>query len=125
MSGAVGPSTEHGNIELAIPGGRSGHEAVSGGDRIAGETCLKEDPLMVASPQASCRQEHLMILNCEEADDQTAQGWQAWRAFDDVKGGELSPELVHGARVRELKYLMDRKVYEYSTCAEASRKTGR
>ena len=45
MSDAVGPSTGNGNIELASPGGRSGHEAVSGGDLMAGETCLMEDPL--------------------------------------------------------------------------------
>ena len=92
---------------------------------VTNTKCWRENPRLAASPRAGGRQEPLMILNCEEADDQTAQGWQAWRAFDDVKGGEFSPELVHGARVRELKYLMDRKVYEYSTCAEVSRRTGK
>merc|ERR1712051_129066 len=41
------------------------------------------------------------------------------------KGGELRPDQVHAARMRELKYLMDRHVYTYASRSEAIRRTGR
>ena len=69
----------------------------------------------------------LDILNSEPEptfEDPTGE-WSDWFAEDDVKGGELPPQLVHDARVRELSYLKDRKVYEYSSVQEAIRPTGR
>ena len=46
-----------------------------------------------------------------------------WTAEDDVHGGSLPADLVIAARHKELKYLKDRKVYAYSTVAEAWRQT--
>ena len=50
---------------------------------------------------------------------------QEWEAEDDVKGGPLDPHEVKNARVKEMKYLWDMKVYEYSTVAEALARTRR
>ena len=35
--------------------------------------------------------------------------YRGWMASDDVKGGSLPAHLVHSARLKELKYLQDRK----------------
>ena len=51
--------------------------------------------------------------------------WEGWCAHDDVKGGELPPKLVHDARVRELEYLAERKVYAYASTSMAIRRTGK
>ena len=76
-----------------------------------------------------CANKHGMdILNFEEDHqdpDPEQQSWEGWFAEDDVKGGALSPSLVHDARKRELRYLQDRKVYQYATVADAIRCTGR
>ena len=48
-----------------------------------------------------------------------------WEAEDDVKGGPLDPREVKTAREKEIKYLLDMEVYEYSTAAEAWARTGR
>ena len=48
-----------------------------------------------------------------------------WEASDDVKGGELVPELAIKARAEELRYLHDHGVYEYATREEARAATGK
>ena len=50
---------------------------------------------------------------------------EEWEAEDDVTGGPLDPHEVKNAREKEIKYLWDVKVYEYSTEAEARARTGR
>ena len=50
---------------------------------------------------------------------------EEWEAEDDVKGGPLDPREVKTAREKEIKYLWDMEVYEYSTEAESRRRTGR
>ena len=50
---------------------------------------------------------------------------EEWEAEDDVKGGPLDPREVKNAREKEIKYLWDMEVYEYSTEAEARARTGR
>ena len=50
---------------------------------------------------------------------------EEWEAEDDVKGRPLDPREVKTAREREIKYLWDMEVYEYSTEAEAPARTGR
>ena len=50
---------------------------------------------------------------------------EEWEAEDDVKGGPLDPREVKIAREKEIKYLWDMEVYEYSTEAEARARTGR
>ena len=42
-----------------------------------------------------------------------------------MKGGDLPAHLVYSARKRELKYLADRKVFEYYATNEAIKKSGR
>ena len=49
---------------------------------------------------------------------------EEWEAEDDVKGGPLDPREVKNAREKEMKYLWDMEVYEYSTEAEARARTG-
>ena len=51
--------------------------------------------------------------------------WDEWRASDDVKGGELPPELVRQARLKELAYLKNRCVYAYASTAAAIKAVGR
>ena len=56
----------------------------------------------------------LEILQLEEDSNAHAQwdgDWKGWSACDDVKGGPLPAHLVHSARLKELQYLKDRKVY--------------
>ena len=48
-----------------------------------------------------------------------------WEAEEDVKGEPLDPREVKSARDKEMKYLWDMEVYEYSTEAEAPARTGR
>ena len=69
----------------------------------------------------------LEILQLEEdgQPDADCSDWKGWLAEDDVKGGPLPAHLVHAARVKELKYLQDMKVYEYASVADAIRCTGR
>ena len=50
---------------------------------------------------------------------------EEWEAEDDVKGGPLDPREVKNAREKEIKYLWDMEVYEYSTEAQARARTGR
>ena len=50
---------------------------------------------------------------------------EEWEAEDDVKGGPLAPREVKAARQKEIQYLWDMEVYEYSTEAEARARTGR
>ena len=50
---------------------------------------------------------------------------EEWEAEDDVKGGPLDPRAVKNAREKEIEYLWDMEVYEYSTEAEARARTGR
>ena len=50
---------------------------------------------------------------------------EEWEAEDDVKGGPLDPREVKIAREKEIKYLWDMEVYEYSTEAESRARTGR
>ena len=50
---------------------------------------------------------------------------EEWEAEDDVKGGPLDPHEVKNAREKEIKYLWDMEVYEFSTEAEARARTGR
>ena len=50
---------------------------------------------------------------------------EEWEAEDDVKDGPLDPHEVEIAREKEIKYLWDMEVYEYSTEAEATARTGR
>ena len=71
----------------------------------------------------------LEILEDDPEDDQGSDLLQAeldssqWTAEDDVHGGELPAGLVLAARQKEIRYLQDRKVYSYSTVAEAWRST--
>ena len=57
-----------------------------------------------------------------DADEQLREEWEA---EDDVKGGPLHPREVKTAREKEIKYLWDVEVYEYSAEAEARARTGR
>ena len=50
---------------------------------------------------------------------------EEWEAEDDVKGGPLDPREVKNDREREIMYLWDMEVYEYSTEAEARARTRR
>ena len=50
---------------------------------------------------------------------------EEWEAEDDVKGGPLDPREVKAARQKEIQYLWDMEVYEYSTEAESRARTGR
>ena len=50
---------------------------------------------------------------------------EEWEAEDDVKGGPLDPREVKTARDKEVQYLFDMEVYEYSTEGEARARTGR
>ena len=47
-----------------------------------------------------------------------------WEVEDDVKGGPLDLREVKTAREKEIEYLWDMEVYEYSTEAEARARTG-
>ena len=49
---------------------------------------------------------------------------EEWEAEDNVKGGPLDPREVKIAREKEIKFLWDMEVYEYSTEAEARARTG-
>ena len=57
-----------------------------------------------------------------DADEEPLTGVEA---EDDVKGGPLDPHEVKAARQKEIQYLWDRKVYEYSTAAESRTRAGR
>ena len=48
-----------------------------------------------------------------------------WEAEDDVKGGPLDLHEVKAARQKEIQYLWDLEVYEYSIEAESRTRTGR
>ena len=48
-----------------------------------------------------------------------------WEAEEDVKGGPLDPREIKTVRDKEITYLWDMEVYEYSTEAEAPARTGR
>ena len=50
---------------------------------------------------------------------------EEWEAEDDVKGRPLDPREGNFASEKEIKYLWDMEVYEYSTEAEARARTGR
>ena len=50
---------------------------------------------------------------------------EEWEAEDDVKSGPLDPREVKNAREKEMQFLWDMEVYEYSTEAEARARTGR
>ena len=50
---------------------------------------------------------------------------EEWEAEDDVKGGPLDPREAKNACEKEVKYLWDMEVHEYSTEAEARARTGR
>ena len=50
---------------------------------------------------------------------------EEWAAEDDVKGEPLDPHEVKNARDKEIRYLWDMEVYEYSTEAEERARTGR
>ena len=50
---------------------------------------------------------------------------EEWEAEDDVKGGPLDPREVKAARQKEIQYLWNMEVYEYSTEAESRARTGR
>ena len=63
----------------------------------------------------------LDILAVDEDEEPTEE----WEAEDDVKGGPLDPHEVKAARQKEIQYLWDMKVYEYSTEAESRARTGR
>ena len=65
-----------------------------------------------------CRKWFFLRLDADE------QHRQEWEAEDDVKGGPLDPHEVKAARQKEIQYLWDSKVYEYSTEAEARARTG-
>ena len=88
---------------------------------IDGMTWEQGLPSRPCTFSSGCDCDRLDILNVEEPDET----WENCRAFDDVKGGELLPQLVHDARCRELKYLAQRRVYEYSSTSLAYRRTGK
>ena len=50
---------------------------------------------------------------------------EEWEADDDVKGRPLVPREVKAARQKEIQYLWDMEVYEYSTEADSRARTGR
>ena len=50
---------------------------------------------------------------------------EEWEAEDGVKDGPLDPHEVKNAREKEIKYVWDMEVYEFSTEAEARARTGR
>ena len=62
------------------------------------------------------------IILAVDADEEPLEEWEA---EDDVKGGPLDPREVKTVREKEIEYLWDMKVYEYSTEAEARARTGR
>ena len=75
---------------------------------------------------------HLDILQTEVVQAPPEDCWEGWKdfdkewqAFDDVKGGELPAHLVRSARLRELRYLAERRVYEYASTSEAMKRTHR
>ena len=61
----------------------------------------------------------ILAVNAEE------EAQQGREAEDDVKGGPLDPHEVKIARQKEIQYLWDREVHEYSTEAESRTRTGR
>ena len=56
-------------------------------------------------------------------DEELQEEWEAEKTMS--KGGPLDPHEVKNAREKEIKYLWDMEVYEYSTEAEALARTGR
>ena len=86
-------------------------------------------------PQSDVKLYGLDILRVEENDHAISgnldgdicdeAGWEGWKAMDDVKGGELPPSLVHQARVRELAYLRNRCVFEYTSLKKAVAAVGK
>ena len=60
-----------------------------------------------------------LVVNADEAPPED------WEAEDDVKGGPLDPREVKAARQKEIQYLWDMEVCEYSIEAEARARTGR
>ena len=50
---------------------------------------------------------------------------EEWETEDDVKGGPFDLHEVKAARQKEIQYLCDMEVYEYSTEAESRTRTGR
>ena len=48
-----------------------------------------------------------------------------WSAYDDVKGKPLDPGLVRQARLKEIKILHERKMYEYASTSQAIQRCGR
>ena len=50
---------------------------------------------------------------------------EEWEAEDDVNGGPLDLREVKAARQKEIQYLWDMEVYEYSTEAEARARSER
>ena len=74
--------------------------------------CECNVPAITVRPE--CRRNHGPDAPLEE-----------WEAEDDVKGGPLDPREVKAARQKELQYLWDMEVYEYSTEAEVRARTGR
>ena len=50
---------------------------------------------------------------------------EEWEAECDVQGGPLDPREVKAAHQKEIQYLWDMEVYEYSTETEARARTRR
>ena len=71
--------------------------------------------------------QHLLLLPKMDilAVDADETQREEWEAEDDVKGGPLDPREANAARQKEIQYLWDMEVHEYSTEAESRARTGR
>ena len=71
---------------------------------------------------ATAKDQPKLDILAVDADEEPPEEWEA---EDDVKGGPLDSHEVKNAREKEIKYLWDMEVCEYSTEAEARARTGR
>ena len=82
---------------------------------------LATETLQPAVPSRSADGALRLALMEEEDLDLGALGGEE-EAFDDMKGGSLDPEKVRESRLVKLRYLWDRKVYDYTSRTEARQK---
>jgi hypothetical protein len=81
---------------------------------------LREGARRMVPPEAPVF--HLELIDDDEAELDLNHVDEIEEAFDDVKGGSLDARLVREARLKELKILWEREVYQYADVGEAQQK---
>ena len=87
--------------------------------------CPPNDQELFLELRTHCNIAHSLPKLDIPAVDADEEPPEEWEAEDDVKGRPLDPREVKTAPEKEIKYLWDMEVYEYSTEAEARARTGR